>query len=208
MVGEEEPEKVKVANNARWQEYGNLIKMERKLQKKIQRDPGQGPSSHEQMRRAAIPRSNLTEWGGTDVPDRAQDGKKCRNWLEDRPVSPGRHNQGMVVPERQEEHQESGAAMTHPPHPPPSSGGSSISDSEATAESLSSGIEELMSQQAQLVETTLRFLAAVAEVGGGQWEDNPGLTERALTNWLGQQEDRVEELMDPNVATNTRVLFG
>ena len=47
-----------------------------------------------------------------------------------------------------------------------------------------------------MVETTLRLLAAVAEVGGGTWEESPGLTERALTNWLGQQEDRVDELME------------
>ena len=46
-----------------------------------------------------------------------------------------------------------------------------------------------------MVETTLRLLAAVAEVGGGTWEESPGLTERALTNWLGQQEDQVDELM-------------
>ena len=32
--------------------------------------------------------------------------------------------------------------------------------------------------------------------GRGQWEDSPRLTESALVDWLGQQEDRVEELMD------------
>ena len=52
-----------------------------------------------------------------------------------------------------------------------------------------------MSQQAQMVEATLWLIVVVSEVEGGTWEASPGLTERALTNWLGQQEDRVDELM-------------
>ena len=132
MAGEEAPEKVR--------------KMERKLQQKIQGDPGQRPSSPE--------------------------------------------------PKIREEYQEGGAALPNPSPPPPSSWESSSVDSEATAENLSSGIEELMSQQAQMVETTLRLLAAVSEMEGGTREASPGLTEGALTNWLGQQEDRVEELME------------
>ena len=69
-------------------------------------------------------------------------------------------------------------------------------DSEATAENMSSGIEELISKKAQMVETTIRLLAAVSEMEGGMREASPGLTEGALTNWLDQQEDRVDELME------------
>ena len=53
-----------------------------------------------------------------------------------------------------------------------------------------------MSQQAQMMEATLGLIAAVSEVGGGPWEASPGLTARALTGWMGEQEDRVEELME------------
>ena len=53
-----------------------------------------------------------------------------------------------------------------------------------------------MSQQAQMVEATLWLVATVSEVEGGTWEASPGLTERALTRWMDQQEDWVEELME------------
>ena len=42
-------------------------------------------------------------------------------------------------------------------------------------ESISSGIEELRSQQAQTGEATLRLVAAVSEVEEGTWEESPGL---------------------------------
>ena len=161
-AGEEAPEKVQEENDARWQEYGKLRRMERKLQKKILGDPGQRPSSPEPMMHATIPGSNLTEQWGTDVPCRTQDGGRCRSWLEDRPVGPVMQNQWTVAPGRRKEHQESGAARPNPPPPPPSSWGSSSVVSKATAENLSSGIEELMSQQAQMVEATLWLIAAVS----------------------------------------------
>ena len=53
-----------------------------------------------------------------------------------------------------------------------------------------------MSQQERMTEATTGLLAVVSEVGGGPWEACPGLTEKALTDWLGEQEDRVEELKD------------
>ena len=117
------------------------------------------------------------------------------SWTEDRPVGSVIQNQGTVAPETHEEHHESGAAQPKPPPPPSSSWGRSSVVNEATAENLSSGIEELMSQQAQIMEATLWLVAAVSGVEGETWEASPGLTERALTIWLGQQEDRVEELM-------------
>ena len=40
MAGEDAPGKVQEANEARWQEYGKLRRMERKLRKKILGDPG------------------------------------------------------------------------------------------------------------------------------------------------------------------------
>ena len=53
-----------------------------------------------------------------------------------------------------------------------------------------------MSQKAQLEKVLLRIIAVVTEEGGAQWEDSPELTERALVDWLGQQEDRAEELRE------------
>ena len=53
-----------------------------------------------------------------------------------------------------------------------------------------------MSQQAQLERAVLRLLTVVTEEGGPQWEDSPELTERALVDWLSQQEDRAEELRE------------
>ena len=61
MTGKEAPEKLQEANDARWQEYGKLRRMERKLQKKILGDPGQWPSSHEPMVQAVLPGSHLME---------------------------------------------------------------------------------------------------------------------------------------------------
>ena len=83
-----------------------------------------------------------------------------------------------------------------PPPPPPASWGASSIVSEATAENLSSGAEELKVQQEKMMEATTRLLSVVSEVGGGPWEASPGLTERALTEWMGEQEDRVDELKE------------
>ena len=83
-----------------------------------------------------------------------------------------------------------------PPPPPPASWGASSIVSEATAENLASGAEELKVQQEKMMEATTRLLSVVSKVGGGPWEASPGLTEKALTDWLGEQEDRVEELKE------------
>ena len=53
-----------------------------------------------------------------------------------------------------------------------------------------------MAQQEKMTEATTRLLAVVCEVGGGPWEECPGLTERALTVWMGEQEDRVDGLKE------------
>ena len=83
-----------------------------------------------------------------------------------------------------------------PPPPPPASWGASSIVSEANAENLASGAEELKVQQEKMMEATTRLLSVVSEVGGGPWEASPGLTERALTEWMGEQEDRVDELRE------------
>ena len=83
-----------------------------------------------------------------------------------------------------------------PPPPPPASWGASSIVSEATPENLVSGSEELTAQQAKMMEATTKLLAVVSEVGGGPWEASPGLTEGALTDWMGEQEDRVDELKE------------
>ena len=148
------------------------------------------------MFQAILPESHPMEREGTHVSGRSQDGGRGRSWPEDRPVGSVMQNRGTAAPERGEEYQESGAAQTKPPPPPQSSGGSSSVVSEATAENLSSCIDKLMSQQAQMVEATLWLVAAVSEGEGGTWEASPGMTARALTSWMDQQEDRVEELME------------
>ena len=63
MIGEETPEKVKEANDARWQEYEKLRRMERKLQGKILEDPTKGLPSPEPTFHEAFPGSNHRERG-------------------------------------------------------------------------------------------------------------------------------------------------
>ena len=45
MAEGEVPEKVRKANDARWREYGKMVRIERKLQKKILKTLDQGPPS-------------------------------------------------------------------------------------------------------------------------------------------------------------------
>ena len=63
MTGEETPDKVQEANDARWQEYGILTRMERKLQKKILENPGKRPPSPEPTFHAALPGSHPKKGG-------------------------------------------------------------------------------------------------------------------------------------------------
>ena len=83
-----------------------------------------------------------------------------------------------------------------PPLPPTSSWGASSTVSEATAENLLRGTEELMSQQDKMTGATAVLLAAVQGSGREPWVAGLGPTEKALTDWLAEQEDRVEELKD------------
>ena len=80
--------------------------------------------------------------------------------------------------------------------PPPASWGASSIVSETTAENLVSGAEDLTAQQANMMEATTKLLAVVSEVGGGPWDASPGLTEGTLTVWMGEQEDRVDDLKE------------
>ena len=137
--------KVQEAKDAKWQEYGKLRRVERKLQREILEDPGKRPPRTDPMFPAALPESHPMEWGGKNGPGKTQ--------------------------------------------------GSSSEASETMVESISNGIEELRSQQAQTGEATLRLVAAVSEVEEGTWEESPGLTEK-ITKWMDQQEDRMEELVE------------
>ena len=47
-----------------------------------------------------------------------------------------------------------------------------------------------------MVEATTKLLALVSKVGEGPWEVSPGLTESALMDWMGEQEDRADALKD------------
>ena len=86
------------------------------------------------------------------------------------------------------------------PDPPPSPT-SSISSwetssivSEATLDNLASGSEELAAQKEKMTDATTKLLALVSKVGGGPWDSSPGLPERLLADWLGEQEDRGDAL--------------
>ena len=79
---------------------------------------------------------------------------------------------------------------------PPSSGGTSSTVSEATAENLLKGVEDLEAQEEKMTEATTDLLAALSEAGGGPWGTDTGLTEPDLLVWLGVQQDRVEELKE------------
>ena len=68
--------------------------------------------------------------------------------------------------------------------------------SEATAENLASGLDELEAQQAKMTDATTKLLSVVSEAGGGPRSDSPGLTEDLLSIWLGVQEDRGDGLRD------------
>ena len=68
--------------------------------------------------------------------------------------------------------------------------------SDATPDNLASGSEELAAQQAKMTDATTKLLAVVSEVGGGPWDASPGLTEGLLTVWLGEQEDRGDDLRE------------
>ena len=86
-----------------------------------------------------------------------------------------------------------------PPPPPPSSTsswGTSSIVSDATPDNLASGSEELAAQQAKMMDATTKLLTVVSEVGGGPWDASPGLTEGLLTVWLGEQEDRGDDLRE------------
>ena len=79
---------------------------------------------------------------------------------------------------------------------PPSSGGTSSTVSEATAENLLKGVEDLEAQEENMTEATTDLLAAVSEAGGGPWGRDTGLTEPDLLAWLEVQQDWVEELKE------------
>ena len=191
MAGEEAPKKVQEANDARWREYKKMVRMERKLQRKILEDPGPRPAIPEPMQHPVLPGRHSREQCGACNPCKAQDCGRCRGCLEEGPIGTRVQNRGTEAPEICEAEQRRCVAWTEPPPPPPSSWGASSLVSEATAENLLSGADELMAQQDKMSEATVRLIAVVSEVRGGPWEASPGLTERALTNWMGKQEGQV-----------------
>ena len=86
----------------------------------------------------------------------------------------------------------------NPPAPPSSnfSWETSSAVSEATTESLASGLEDLEAQQTKMTDATTKLLSVVSEAGGGPWSDSPGVTEDLLSEWLGVQEDWGDGLRD------------
>ena len=181
MANEEVPEKVQEANNARWGEYRKMVRIERKLQKKILEEPGPRPTIPEPSLPPALPERHSRERC------RACDPCKVQNWgwgsscLGEGPVATRVQKRGAEEHEPCEEEQGRCVNWPKPPPPPPASWGASSIVSEATAENLASGAEELKVQQEKMMEATTRLLSVVSKLGGGPWEASPGLTERALT---------------------------
>ena len=165
--------------------------METKLQKKILEDPGSGPAIPDLMQDPILPGQHSRERGGACDPCKAQNCGKCRGCMEEELISTGLRNQGTAAPESCEADQRRCATgpKSHPPTPSP--WGASSTVSEATADNLITGLEELMSQRDRVMETAVWLLPAVSEAGGVPWEANLGLTARALTASMGEQENRV-----------------
>ena len=82
-----------------------------------------------------------------------------------------------------------------PSHAPSSGEAASIAR-ETTAEVLLAGTGELVDRQDKLDEAFGKLVGAVSEAGGGPWEGRLDLTEEALTDWMCEQDDGVEELME------------
>ena len=182
MVIEKAPEKVQKANDARWREYRKMVRMERKLQKRILEDPGPRPAIPEPSLHPVLPGRHSMEWCGECNPCGTQDCGRCRGCLEEGPVGKRVRNRGTEAPEICEAEQRRCADWPEPPPSPPASWGASSLVSEATAENLLSGSEELMAQQDKISEATIGLLAMLSEERGGPWEASPGFTERALTD--------------------------
>ena len=140
MAGGEAPEKVKRANAARYLEYGKMMKIERRLRRKILKDPGPRPIIPEHILHPVLPERHYRERCGTCNPCKAQD-------CESRWRSAGGEKE---TPEVCESEQRRCVTWPKPHPPPPSSWGASSIVSEATAENLLSGAEELMSQQERM----------------------------------------------------------
>ena len=170
MAGGEAQEKVKKANSARYHEYGKMLRMERKLQKKILEDPGPRPAIPEHILHPVLPGRHSMERCGACDPCKAQDCGSCKSCLEEGPIVTRVRNRGMEAPEICESEQRRCVTWPKPPPPPPSAWGASSIVSEATAENLLSGTEKLMSQQEKMTEATTMLLAVVSEAGGGPWE--------------------------------------
>ena len=45
-----------------------------------------------------------------------------------------------------------------------------------------------------MTDATVRLISVVSAARGGPWRDTPGLTEDAVSEWLGVQEDRGDKL--------------
>ena len=89
MAGEEAPDKVKRANNIRYQEYAKIIKIERRLRRKIREDPGPKPDVLELGLPPVILEGDAREQFGACSPCKAQDCGRCSSCLEKGPAATG-----------------------------------------------------------------------------------------------------------------------
>ena len=83
-----------------------------------------------------------------------------------------------------------------PPSPPPSSGKAASRTREFTAEVLLAGAGELADRQEKLDKAFGKLVGAMSEAGGGPWEGRLDLTEEALIDWMGEQDNGIEELKE------------
>ena len=94
-----------------------------------------------------------------------------------------------------------------PPSPPPSSGEASSLASRAKSEDLLANAGELADRQHKLDKACAHLQAEVAAAGGGPWEGRLDLTQEAMNEWMGDQDDRIYELKE-RVARKQRDLVG
>ena len=192
MAGEEAPDKVKRENDIKYWEYAKIIKIERRLERKIKEDPGTRPDIPELMLPPGILEEHARVRCGACDPCKALDCRRCSSCRQKDQAPPERKTEGGKHQKGESRNRES-ARHGQRTLPPPSSWGTSSIVSEATVKELLEGAEKLAAQHEIMTEATTKLLAVVSKA---PWGADLGLTESDLIDWLGVQENWVDELTE------------
>ena len=170
MAEGEAPEKVRRANDVRWKECAKMAKVERQLFKRLREDPGQRPFFPEpNLPINLLERPALDRCGECDQ-CKATDCGTCGSCQGVGPRATRTRSRGIKANAQEPCKTEQRRCVNWPetPPPPPSSifsWGTSSAVSEATAENLASGLEELEAQQVKMTDATTKLLSVVSEAG-------------------------------------------